>query len=76
MSETWIKEWCSKCSAVNWFYLGKYNIEACECHKCGHRWWTAEDEDNACMQGCEVSELPALLKSNDIDVEKGIESPE
>ena len=80
MSESWVKEWCSKCGAVNWFCLGDLDditapdIEACECYKCGHKWWTAEDEDIAAMQGCEVSKLPELLKKCWM-IEKGRESP-
>ena len=42
MTESWYKEWCPKCKAINWICNGDesdlsgIDIDGYKCRKCGH----------------------------------------
>lgn len=48
--EIWWKTWCPSCEVPNWVCDGnpsdntRPDIEAIKCWKCGHSWWTTDDE--------------------------------
>lgn len=76
MSETWFKEFCPQCRAVNWVYDSgremSEDISAIQCRSCKHRWWTAEElgeEECAALIGIEVENLSAQLAADPEDQE-------
>jgi len=76
MADSWYKEWCPKCDAVNWICNGDesdltaIDVEGVKCHKCGHIWYLGDedlyefDAEMGCWEGVE-----------DCNWELGLETP-
>ena len=74
MAESWYKEWCLKCEAVNWFCNGDESdlsgrdIESVKCRSCGYIWSVEEmvgDEDDT----------PQAEREENWNYESGRETP-
>ncbi len=56
--ETWCKNWCPFCQAVNWVCLGDLSditqpdIDAIQCHKCEKKWTLHDAASEMNMDEC------------------------
>lgn len=70
MSETWVKEWCAKCDAINWLCIGRTDIDALKCRKCSHIEFFGDAEDFEMMK-----EISGWESIDDCFWEVGLETP-
>lgn len=80
--EFWSKYRCSQCKSVNWIYCSHSeraypNIpEACECWKCGHKFYLYDRYEFEARFGFELEEYGEEKVITDyMHFEKGLENP-
>jgi len=75
MAESWYKEYCPQCEAINWVSNGDetditaIDVEAIKCRQCGHIFMLGE-EDNIMM------EVLGYESAEDANWELGLEKPD
>lgn len=76
MSESWYKEYCPECEAVNWICNGDESdlttcdVEAYKCRTCGHIEMLGGDDHLKMMQ-----EIDPTIGKEDCYWELGLETP-
>lgn len=70
MAETWIKDWCPKCKTINWIHIGRRDIDAVKCRKCGHIEFYGDEEYFETMK-----EISGWEDIDDCNWELGREAP-